>query len=52
MKTGLQILIGSFSYVFSVSQTYSAGIYINKTDLIKKTIRQIIFFLHETQLLA
>lgn len=42
------MLIGSFSYVFLVSQTYSDGIYINKTDLIKKKNSSTDYFSHET----
>lgn len=42
------MLIGSFSYVFLVSQTYSDGIYINKTDLIKKKQFDRLFFTRNT----
>lgn len=42
------MLIGSFSCVFSGFHTYSDGIYINKTDLIKKNNSSTDYFSHKT----
>lgn len=42
------MLIGSFSCVFSGSHTYSDGIYINKTDLIKKNQFDRLFYTRNT----
>lgn len=42
------MLIGSFSCVFSGSHTYSDGIYINKTDLIKKKKFDRLFYTRNT----
>lgn len=42
------MLIVSFSCVFSGSHTYSDGIYINKTDLIKKKQFDRLFYTRNT----